>query len=362
MKNFEEHGVDIGLGDRCSGLAYDWATKTFGNRASKLGYPIFRGDGSFSNLLDFGELGLGISSDGIGTKVEVAERTGRYDTLGYDLLAMVVDDLAANGFEPVNVSNVLDVDHLDYDIVNQLMSGLHDAAATAGVAITGGEIAELGNRVGGWGASMHFNWCATAIGVLRPKTRPIDGSRIAPGHSIIALESGGFRCNGFTMVRSIMGEVFGPDWHRLPYDRERSWGEVILAPSIIYSPLIQRLLESETEITGIAHVTGGGIAGNLGRVLKKASAGATLHNLFDPQPFVRELQYNAGIARETAYAHWNMGNGMLIVTPESDADRCLYIAKDSGYNAQVAGRVTREPAISIVSKGRTPWKLVFSIR
>lgn len=361
MKKDKGRGVDIGLGQKCSDLAYGWAKKTFGNRASKLGFPIMRGEGSFSNLLDFGDVGLGIASDGIGTKVEVAERTGKYDTLGHDLVAMVVDDLAANGFEPVNISNVLDVDTLDYDVVDQLMRGIHDAAGLAGVAVTGGEIAELGDRIGGFGKGMHFNWCATAIGVLRPKARPVDGSKIAAGDAIVALESSGFRCNGFTLVRSIMNDVFGPDWHRLPYDRENSWGQVILTPSIIYSPLVQKLLDAETEISGIAHITGGGIPGNLGRVLKKARAGATLHNLFDPQPFVRELHFNAGLAREMAYERWNMGNGMLLIMAEDQVDKCLYMAEENNFNAQVAGRVTREPTISIVSKGRTPWKLDFEV-
>jgi len=173
----KKSGVNIDLGNKSSKIAYNYAIETFQNRKGKKGAVASKSKGGFSNLLIFGKERIGIGSDGIGTKAEIAERTGIYDTLGYDLVAMVADDLAAMGFEPTNLSNVIDVDYLDPEIIDSLMKGLKDACNFAGITITGGEIAELGNRIGGFGGKMHFNWSSTAIGIL-PENLPdgIDGS------------------------------------------------------------------------------------------------------------------------------------------------------------------------------------------
>lgn len=340
-----QSGIDLDLGDRCSAIAYGWAKQTFAVRLGRLGRPVLEVDGSFSNLMDFGELRLAMCSDGIGTKVEVAERTGRYDTLGYDLVAMVVDDLAANGVEPVNLSNILDVDFLDADVVDQLMRGLHLAARFAGVTVTGGEIAELGPRIQGWGTGMHFNWCATAIGVLPRGLDPIDGTRAAPDDRIVALRSRGLRSNGFSLARRVLEADLGPDWHARTWSDDRTWGEVLLTPSRIYSPGVQALLAAGCVPRGIAHVTGGGIPGNLERVLAPRGLGARLDRLFPPHDFVLDLLRRGGVRQDDAYRMFNMGNGMLLVVAPDEADRCVDLLRERDYEAQLAGVVTSEPGI-----------------
>ena len=125
----QQSGLNIDLGDACSKTAYDWSKKTFVNRQGKAGMPCFKVDGAFANMLDFQGVNIGISSDGIGTKIELAERTGIYHTLGFDLMAMIIDDLVAGGFEPTTLSNIIDVDVLDADIIDQMMRGLHDACS-----------------------------------------------------------------------------------------------------------------------------------------------------------------------------------------------------------------------------------------
>lgn len=113
MNKKQKSGIDIDLGNRCSQIAYNWAKRTFANRNNLPGEMLKTTDGTFSNIIQFGNTRVGISSDGIGTKIELAERTNCYRTIGSDLLAMVTDDLVANGFEPTNISNILDVDFLD---------------------------------------------------------------------------------------------------------------------------------------------------------------------------------------------------------------------------------------------------------
>jgi phosphoribosylformylglycinamidine cyclo-ligase len=344
----KKSGVDIELGNQSSEIAYGYAIKTFPNRQGRQGSIGSKTNGGFSNLLHFGNQRIGIGSDGIGTKAEIAERTGIYHTLGFDLVAMVADDLVAVGFEPTNLSNVIDVDFLNPTIIEALMQGLHKACNIAGITITGGEIAELGNRVGGYGDDMHFNWSATAIGVLPDILKEsIDGSAIKPGQKVFTLRTRGFRSNGFSSVRRILHEKFGDLWHNETYDEYHTWGEIVLNPSLIYSPIIIELIQSGIELTGIAHITGGGIFDNFRRVLKVNNVGAKLDNLYEPLPFMKKVQEIGNVSNEDAYLWWNMGNGMLFIADEKYEKDILERAKQMLYECRVAGVITRENAIEI---------------
>jgi phosphoribosylformylglycinamidine cyclo-ligase len=361
MSNLPHSGYDIDLGNHCSQNAYNWAKKTFANRQNMPGAIEMKVDGAFSNMLNFNGTKIGISSDGIGTKIELAERTGIYHTLGYDLVAMTADDLIASGFVPTNLSNIIDADNLDYDIIDALMRGLHDAANFAKVAITGGEIAELGQRIGGYGNKMHFNWCSTAIGILHPNlANPIDGTMLNNGDMVIALQSPGLRSNGFSAARRILQQNFGDNWHQAPYmapnqtTATQTWGEVLLTPSLIYAPLISTILDQSVAISGIAHITGGGVADNFKRVLRTQKLGATLNNLFEPHDFILQLQQLGNINHEQAYTWWNMGNGMLFTVQPQDADKTLQIiAQYPSYKAQIAGYINNKAQTVQISNNGT---------
>ena len=345
----KQSGVDINLGNHSSKVAFQYATDTFPNRNGKKGAVGSKTKGGFSNLLIFGNERIGIGSDGTGTKAELAERTGIYDTLGFDLVAMVADDLAAAGFEPTNLSNVIDVDYLDAGIVEQMMKGLRDACNLAGITITGGEIAELGNRICGYGDRMHFNWSATAIGVLPENLETdIDGSQIKEGDVIISLKSRGFRSNGFSSIRRILQENFGDEWHKTAYDDKTTWGEKMLTPSLIYAPVINRIIANNLIPKGMAHITGGGIFDNLRRVLKMTDTGAVLDNIFAPLPEMLRIQKLGKVTDEEAYLWWNMGNGMLLVVDSGDAEEIVREVRQAGYECQIAGRITACNDISVV--------------
>ncbi|RSK37264.1 AIR synthase-related protein [Hymenobacter metallilatus] len=360
-------GYSIEEGNAASKNAYHWAQKTFSTRAGKPGEPAQDLAGGFSNEIRFGAERLGIGSDGIGTKIEVAERLDRYDTLGYDLIAMVADDLIVAGFVPTNLSNIIDVNTLNYEVVDELMRGLHDAAQFSQIAVTGGEIAELGNRIGGYpGAKMNFNWCSTAVGVLHPSLeRPLSGANVRAGQAVVALRSPSFRSNGYSLARRALTKAFGEKWHEVPYQEPASggsetnneqrtknnkqpttanaktWGEVMLAPSLIFSPGVAAVLDAGLPLHAAAHITGGGIADNFRRVLKNG-VGAELDNLFAPLPAMQQLAELAGISPTEAYLYWNMGNGMLLVTEPAQAEAVAETLRSKGYQAQVAGRITPE--------------------
>ena len=372
-------GYSIDDGNAASRNAYAWAKKTFANRAGKPGEAARNLDGGFANEIRFGNARLGISSDGIGTKIEVAERLDRYDTLGFDLVAMTADDLAVGGFVPTNLSNIIDVNRLDYSVVDELMRGLHDACNFAGMAITGGEIAELGNRIGGHpGARMNFNWCSTAIGSLHPSlAAPIDGHSARAGMAVVAVHSPSFRSNGYSLARKTLTRLFGEEWHKeelrvMSYElgveapapdvpqlithptqlithnskliTQKTWGEALLAPSLIYAPGIEAVLDAGLPLPAAAHITGGGVADNFRRVLKNG-LGAVLDNLFPPLPAMQRLLEIGDIPAETAYLYWNMGNGLLLVTEPERAAELVAVLHGKDYAAQVAGCLTEAPEI-----------------
>ncbi|MBN1408396.1 MAG: hypothetical protein JW956_11435 [Calditrichaceae bacterium] len=352
-------GINIDLGNHCSRIAYNWAKKSFTHREPGTGNPLMSADGGFSSLMDFNGVKIGLSSDGIGTKIELAERTGIYNTIGFDLVAMVADDLAANGIETVNLSNILDVDFLDAEIVDQLMEGLYEAAKFASITVTGGEIAELGSRIGGYGERMHFNWCSTGIGILPEGKELIDGKNIKSGDVVIALKSRGFRSNGFSLLRKIMENTFGPEWHKSAFDNNTSWGEILLIHSLIYSPLITKLVKQNIKINGIVHVTGGGLADNLSRILKINQVGAVLDNIFEPLPVMKKIQELGQVSEEQAYQLWNMGNGMLIILERDQLDAALATIKQNDYQACECGHIIDKFTITIESKGMQPQRLFY---
>jgi phosphoribosylformylglycinamidine cyclo-ligase len=313
--------------------------------AGKRGFPLFGGAGSFSNWMDFGPLKVAMTCDGIGTKAEVAERTGIYHTLGYDLVAMVADDLVANGIEPINLVNVLDVDKPDEEIIDSLMRGLHDGCMECGIAVVGGEIAELGAAPAGGGRG------CISTGAPRPSACRATGARrstaaqIEAGDTVIALKSAGFRSNGFSLVRAVLEKAHGPLWHDVPSVDGRSWGEVALTPSFLCTPSVLALIDAGIPLRGAGHITGGGIPGKFGRVLKKSGFGARLDNLFAPHDFMQALIEMGDIPLETAIRQWNMGNAMLLVVPPSAAEATLSVLSARGVAAQIAGEIAPGPIV-----------------
>ena len=346
-------GTDHELGDDCSAVAYSWAKRTFDVRDGLPGHPLPAPVAPFSSMLDIFGQRLAITSDGVGTKVEIAERMQRFDTLGHDLVAMVVDDLAANAVEPVALTNTLDVDILDRSVVDPLMHGLHDAARLSKIAVVGGEIAELGPRISGYGEGMHFNWCATAVGIVRPEFGFVDGSKVEVGDGIITVHSEGLRSNGFSLARKILGVKLGEQWHNEHFEGKR-WGDWLLTPCRIYAPAITSLQHAGVDLHGLAHITGGGLPSKFGRTLKATGVGAQLDTLFPAEPFLETLCTWGDVTMDEAYRQWNMSNGFVVVVPEDASHRTITLLLAAGHRAQLAGHITKEPVIRIRTDHETP--------
>lgn len=333
--------VSQSVNDRCSAIAQTWAQTTFPDSSS-----AEESNADFSHRVPTPSGSVAITSDGIGTKVEIAERMGQYDTLGFDLVAMVVDDLIAGGSRPLALSNILDVDCFDEAIIDDLMRGLATAARTAQVVVAGGEIAQLGSRISGFGNGMHANWCATAIGT--PMAVHASANRNPKASDcVIALASDGFRSNGFTLARSILESRLGKDWHTAMTASGMSWGDRLLTPSRIYAPAVASMIEAGLSMVASAHITGGGIPGNLPRILKGVTLRAELDDLWPPHPAMIELAQMADIDPKDAYGQWNMGTGYLCIVAADAASATLSHAKDFGIRARIAGRLVEGEGLRI---------------
>ena len=337
-------GVDQQRGDHCSAIAYRWAETTFGQRPDLLPHDL---KGGFAQVLRIDGAHLAMTSDGIGTKIEVAERMARYDTLGFDLVAMVADDLVAAGAEPLALSNILDVTDPDPSVIDALMQGLAAAASACRMAVTGGEIAQLGSRIGGWGDGMRFNWAATAIGRVDPARGALHPEAVTAGDAILALASDGFRSNGFTLVREILAARYGEAWHTETRTEGETWGDALLTPAVLYAPGVVDGWTKGLALHGAVHVTGGGIAGNLSRILRQNQLGASLDDLWPPHDAMMELASLGGLTTKKAYGQWNMGNGMLLAVPNDAAEPWIEILEGSGIRARQAGEITDTPTIAL---------------
>ena len=350
-------GVDLELGDAASRLLYEAAQRTWTQREDRLGAVIIPHD-DFSGIraIEVGNLPpgtvMGMGFDGIGSKIEIAERMGVWDTLAHDLLAMVCDDAVTQGGEPVLVGTVLDVNRVHLDAIAQIADGYVSAAAAAGVAVLNGELAECGSRLAGYG-SFTCNWGAGVVWFAR-RDRLLSGARVRAGDAIVGLAETGCRSNGYTLLRQILQREHGDDWHTVPYDNT-TLGHLALQPSRIFAKAVVDMLggmegEPQASLHGVVHVTGGGVPGKLERLLRRAELGADITSPLSPGPLLTYLQEHGPVSDREAYRVWNMGHGMLICTPQPDA--VLAVAERHGITSQVVGRITTERGIRLRSRGR----------
>ncbi|HLD63740.1 MAG TPA: AIR synthase-related protein [Candidatus Peribacteraceae bacterium] len=346
MTTYKDAGVDTAAGDAASKAAYARAAVTFPSRAGMIGAPVEEADG-YAGLLDMGDFYMVQTTDGTGTKMDIAARMGRYDSLGYDLLAMVADDAVCTGAEVISVSNCIDVPKVDPKMIDTLLGGLAKACQAQRIVIPAGEIAEVPGTVA------HAVWSATAVGVVA-KDRVMDVDLMQPGDVVLAIREHGARCNGFSLIRKILTDAVGNDWQKKKTANGKNWGEAVLTPSVVYHDAVLRLLgrygeKRPVNVRGIAHITGGGIPSKFRRILKKKNLGAELTDLWEPPAFLSELIGLGSVAPEEAYRTWSMGNGMLLVLPEKEVESALRLLKKTSVEAKRAGVITADSKIIIKS-------------
>lgn len=340
MTTYKDSGVDIVAGDEASRRAYAAAKQTFGARHGKIGTPVVF-DRGFTGLLDFGDFYLVQNDDGIGSKLDIAYMVRKFDTLGYDLVAMVADDAVCVGAEVVSITNTIDTNKVNPDHISEMMHGLAEACGEQKIVVPGGEVAELPSLCRG------TIWNATAVGIVE-KDKFIDCGRIKEGDAIIGLASHNFRSNGFSLVRHILKTKFGDNWYHEKYSSDKTWADVLMEPSIVYHDFLLSMLgrygeARQIDIKGLAHITGGGIPGNFERILH-GTLGANL-DLPEPPHVMSALAEMGNVEREEAYTTWNMGIGMMMVTAPGDSSQVLDACKKAGFDGRLVGEIVDKPGI-----------------
>ncbi|HMU26978.1 MAG TPA: phosphoribosylformylglycinamidine cyclo-ligase [Solirubrobacterales bacterium] len=268
--------------------------------------------------------GIALSTDGVGTKLLVAEELGRFDTVGIDCIAMNVNDIICVGAEPVAMLDYLAVEKADPEMCEQIGVGLARGAELAGIEIPGGELAQIGDLVKG------FDIAGACFGTVALDSI-IDGSAVAPTNVVIGLPSSGIHSNGYTLARSALDGI-GMDDNRLG----RPLGEVLLEPTEIYVKAVLDLLASPVRVHGLAHITSGGLD-NLLRL--KAEVTYEITDPLAPQPVFELIAERAGVPDEEMYEVFNMGCGFCVVVPAEDESAALEVLRGHYPEARRIGDV-----------------------
>ena len=269
--------------------------------------------------------GIGFATDGVGTKMVVAERLGRFNTIGIDCIAMNVNDLVCVGAEPIALLDFILCSEANAEVCGQIGEGLRRGAELAGIEIPGGEIAQVGDVVSGWELT------GSAIGLVALDAI-VTGSRVEPGDAVIGLPSSGLHSNGYTLARRALADLDLAD------DRlGRPLGDVLLEPTEIYVRAVLELLASEVDVRGLAHITGDGL-NNLNRLA--APVGWQLDAPLEVPAIFDLIAERGGVSEDEMYEVFNMGCGFCCVVPESDLERALEILRGHHPGAQRIGIAT----------------------
>ena len=322
---YAKAGVDQSAADSAvAGLVRALGAIQLGRPSRQVPLP-----GHYASVIALDEkLGIALSTDGVGTKLLIAEELGRYDTVGIDCVAMNVNDVICVGAEPLAMLDYIAVDRADPEICEQVGVGLARGAELAGIEIPGGELAQLGSLV----SSVDVSGACFGTVAL---DAIVDGSAVEPGDVVIGLPSTGLHSNGYTLARSALAEIPLGD-ERLG----RPLGDVLLEPTEIYVKPVVELLRSEVDVRGLAHITSGGTK-NLLRLA--AEVGYEIDDPLPVPPVFALIQEHGEVSDEEMSEVFNMGCGFCVVVPEGDAEAALGMLRGHYPSAKRVGRATDGP-------------------
>ena len=331
--SYSASGVDIEAGDRAVELMKASIAKA--TRPEVIG-----GIGGFAGLFDASKLRnyakplLATSTDGVGTKTEIARRTGLLDTIGHDLVAMVVDDLVVCGAEPLFMTDYIAVGKVVPETIARIVAGIADGCAIAGCALIGGETAEHPGLM----APDEFDIAGAATGVV-DEPRLLGAHLVNEGDALIAMASSGLHANGYSLVRHILA-THSIDLEATHPDLPATWGELLATPTRIYAePALALAALPGTH--AMAHITGGGLAANTARSIPAGLEAVLDRATWELPPVFATLAQLAGLPQSEMEKTWNVGVGMVAaVAPESLTESLATLA-DQGIHAWHAGQVTR---------------------
>ncbi len=330
---YAEAGVSIEAGDRAVELMKGWVEKA--RRPEMIG-----GIGGFAGLFDASALRgyqrplLATSTDGVGTKVAIAQAMDKHDTIGFDLVGMVVDDLVVCGAEPLFMTDYIATGRVIPERIAAIVKGIAEACVEAGCALIGGETAEHPGLLG----VDEYDVAGASTGVVEAD-RLLGPGRVRPGDAVIAMESSGLHSNGYSLVRHVLLRTAGWQLDRDVPELGRTLGEELLEPTRIYAKACLALA-AETATHAMSHITGGGLAANLERVLPVELTVRIDRATWRPAPIFDLVRRVGDVPQADLEQTLNCGVGMVALTPPHDVDAAIAVLARYGVRAWVAGAVS----------------------
>ena len=340
--SYEKAGVNLEAG-------YEVVSRIKKHVASTARPGSMGGIGSFGGMFDLASLGikepvLVSGTDGVGTKLKIAFAMDKHDTVGIDAVAMCVNDVLAQGAEPLFFLDYVAVGHNIPEKVEAIVAGVAEGCRQAGCALVGGETAEMpGMYEGG-----EYDIAGFTTGVVE-KSKLIDGTKVKVGDVLVGVASTGVHSNGFSLVRKIIADAGIPLDREIPEFGGRKLGEVLLTPTKIYVKQVLDVIRN-CDVHGISHITGGGFDENIPRVLQKGQGLEIVEGSWDILPVFQMLEKWGGVPHREMFNIFNMGTGMVIVLDASEADKAISILGSHGEKASVIGKVTDAEGVNIILK------------
>ncbi|WP_314429881.1 phosphoribosylformylglycinamidine cyclo-ligase [Microbacterium lacticum] len=335
---YSDAGVDTAAGDLAVELMKSAVRRTHGPEVLG-GVGGFAGLYDASALLGFTKPLLATSTDGVGTKVAIAQAIDKHDTIGQDLVGMVVDDIVVVGAKPLFMTDYIACGKVVPERIADIVRGIATGCELTGTALVGGETAEHPGLLG----VNDYDVAGAATGVVEADA-VLGAERVRPGDVVLALASSGLHSNGYSLVRHIVSRA-GITYASDAPEFGRTWGEELLEPTRLYTLPLLRLLEAVPEgIHSLSHVTGGGIAANLARVLPVGTWVEVDRSTWSPAPVFRVLADLGGLELESTEGTWNLGIGFLAVVAAERADASIAALQAEGIDTWQVG-VVREGAL-----------------
>ncbi len=339
-RTYAEAGVDTAAGDRAVELMKSAVRATHGPE-------VFGGVGGFAGLFDASALLgyrrplLASSTDGVGTKVAIAQAIDKHDTIGHDLVGMVVDDIVVVGAAPLFMTDYIACGKVFPERIADIVRGIAAACELTGTALVGGETAEHPGLLG----VDDYDVAGAATGIVEAD-RILGAERVEDGDVVLALASSGLHSNGYSLVRHILAKA-GIGYGHRSEELGATWGEALLTPTRLYTtPLLALADRFDGAVHSLSHVTGGGIAANLARVLPQGSWAEVDRSTWSPAPVFRVLSDLAGTSLESSEGTWNLGIGFLAVVAAGSATAIAEALTTGGIDSWQVGTVRRDAAVA----------------
>jgi len=338
-RSYEQAGVNLEAG-------YEVVRRIKKHVASTARIGSMGNIGAFGGMFDLSALGyrepvLVSGTDGVGTKLKLAFAMDKHDTIGIDAVAMCVNDVLAQGAEPLEFLDYVAVGRNEPQKIEAIVAGVAEGCRQAGCALVGGETAEMP----GMYADGEYDIAGFTVGAVE-KSQLIDGSKVSVGDVLVGIASSGVHSNGFSLVRKIVDDN-GFDLHRsYPELSNKLLGEVLLTPTKIYVKQVLEVIRN-CRVHGISHITGGGFDENIPRILREGQGIEIDEGTWDVLPVFHFLEKYGRVPHREMFNIFNMGIGMVIALDAAEAQRAIGLLTAAGERASVIGRITDKPGVVI---------------